>query len=133
MALTRGYFFAIDNLCVRHFHPAQHLVSALNEDPAFNHGFIGRRISDLAAERSIDREGSRSSNQQHKSDTQHPAEQPHIISDAELWDGVLCLVVILEPKMGDKLLATQMAQCVFELHQLNEKIMLRVKPGHCHR
>jgi hypothetical protein len=56
MTLAGRYFLSIDNLSVGHFHPAQHAISALDKDPAFDRRFIGRRIGDLAAERSIDGE-----------------------------------------------------------------------------
>lgn len=109
VALAGGNFFTVDNFSMRHFHPAQHPISTFDEDPAFDGRLICRRIGNLAAERSIDCQGDGNPNLQNKRETKHPAEQPHAISDAELWDGVLCLVVILKPQMRDKLLSPQMA------------------------
>ena len=56
MTLAGRYFLCIDNLSVGDFYPAQHVISALHKDPAFDRGLTGRRIGDLAAERSIDGE-----------------------------------------------------------------------------
>jgi len=53
MALAGRYFLSIDDLSMGNFHSAQHVISALDKDPAFDRGFTGRRIGDLAAERSI--------------------------------------------------------------------------------
>jgi hypothetical protein len=53
MTLTGRYFLSIDNLSMGDFYPPQHVISALDEDPAFDLRFIGRRIGDLATERSI--------------------------------------------------------------------------------
>ena len=39
------------------------------------------------------------------------------------------LVVILEAQVGNQILSSQMAQSVFQLHQLNEDIMLWVQSG----
>jgi len=54
MTLAGRYFLFIDDLSMGDFYPAQHVISALDKDPAFDRGFAGRRIGDLAAERSID-------------------------------------------------------------------------------
>ena len=56
MTLAGRYFLSIDNLSMGNFYPPQHVISALDKDPAFDSRFIGRRIGDLAAERSIDGE-----------------------------------------------------------------------------
>jgi len=56
MPLAGRYFLSIDDLSMGDFYPAQHVISALDKDPAFDRRFIGRRIGDLAAERSIDGE-----------------------------------------------------------------------------
>ena len=56
MALAGRYFLSINDLSMGDFHPAQHMISALDKNPAFDHGLTGGRIGDLAAERSIDRE-----------------------------------------------------------------------------
>ena len=53
MTLTGRYFLSIDNLSMGDFYPSQHVISALDKDPAFHGRFIGRRIGDLAPERSI--------------------------------------------------------------------------------
>lgn len=53
MAIGGRYFVSIDNLSMGHFYPAQHVISALDKDPAFDRRLIDRRIGDLAAERSI--------------------------------------------------------------------------------
>ena len=53
MALAGRYFLSIDDLSMGDFHSAQHVISALDKDPAFHGRFIGRRIGDLAPERSI--------------------------------------------------------------------------------
>jgi len=53
MTLAGRNFLSIDNLSMGDFYPAQHVISALDKDPAFDLRFIGRRIGDLAAERSI--------------------------------------------------------------------------------
>jgi len=37
------------------------------------------------------------------------------------------LVVVFKPKVGDQLFAHDVAQCVFELHGLDEQIVLRVE------
>lgn len=60
MMFAGRYFLSIDNLSMGNFHPAQHAISALDKDPAFDHRLTWRRIGDLAAERPIDREHSRS-------------------------------------------------------------------------
>ena len=68
------YFFAIDDFCVRHFHPPQHLVSAFDEDPAFYRRLVCRRIGDLATERSIHGESRWDPDQQQrKRETHKPA------------------------------------------------------------
>lgn len=56
MTLADRHFLSIDNLSVGDFYAAQHVISALDKDPAFDRRFVGRRIGDLAAERSIDGE-----------------------------------------------------------------------------
>jgi hypothetical protein len=56
MTLDGRYFLSINDLGVGDFHAAQHVISALDKYPAFDRRFIGRRIGDLAAERSIDGE-----------------------------------------------------------------------------
>jgi len=56
MTLAGRHFLSIDNLSMGNFYPAQHVISALDKYPAFDRRFIGRRIGDLAAERSIDGE-----------------------------------------------------------------------------
>lgn len=56
MTLAGRYFLSINDLGVGDFHAAQHVIFALDKDPAFDLRFIGRRIGDLAAERSIDGE-----------------------------------------------------------------------------
>ena len=53
MTLTGRYFLSIDNLSMGDFYSPQHVISALDKDPAFDCGFTGRRIGDLAPERSI--------------------------------------------------------------------------------
>ena len=53
MPLAGRYFFSIDNLGMGDFYPSQHVISALDKYPAFDRRFIGRRIGDLAPERSI--------------------------------------------------------------------------------
>ena len=37
------------------------------------------------------------------------------------------LVVVFQPQMRDQVLTAKIAQCVFELHQLNENVVLRIK------
>ena len=54
MTLAGWNFLSIDDLSMGDFYPAQHVISALDKDPAFDCRFTGRRIGDLAAERSID-------------------------------------------------------------------------------
>src|SRR5262249_21393943 len=45
----------------------------------------------------------------------------------------LCtLVVILQAEMGDQRLAFQVAQCVLQLHQLDEQIVLRIESRRSH-
>ncbi len=56
MALAGRYFLSIDDLSMGDFHPPQHVISALDKDPAFDRGLTGRRIGNLAAERSVDGE-----------------------------------------------------------------------------
>ena len=86
--LAGRHFFAENNFSVRHFNPAQHVVHALNENPAFDHWFIRRRISDFAAKRSIRSRRPWNGQQGPDGKKHHPAEQPHVYSDAELWSGV---------------------------------------------
>jgi len=74
MALAGRYFLSIDDLSMRDFHPAQHVISALHKDPAFDHRFAGRRIGDLAAERSIDSQGHGTVRQQSEDETQQAAQ-----------------------------------------------------------
>lgn len=131
MALAGRYFFSIHDLSVGDFHPAQHAISALNKNPALYHRLTRRWIGYLAAEGPIGRRCARCVRQQPKSETQHPA-QLHTNCDAELPSGVPFLVVILKPQMGNKRLAPQVAQRVFQLHQLNEEIVLRIKSRRRH-
>jgi hypothetical protein len=51
------------------FYPPQHAISALDEDPAFDRRLTGRRIRDLAAERSIDGECRGTVRQQSENET----------------------------------------------------------------
>lgn len=53
MTLAGRYFLSIDDLSMGDFYPSQHVISALDKNPAFGRGFIGWRICDLAAESSI--------------------------------------------------------------------------------
>lgn len=71
MTLAGGYFLSIDDLGMGDFHSAQHVISALDKDPAFDRGLTGWRIGDLAAERSIDGECHGTVRQQPKNETQH--------------------------------------------------------------
>ena len=57
MALAGRYFLSINDLSMGDLDPAQHVISALDKNPAFDRGLAGRWIGDLAAESSIDREG----------------------------------------------------------------------------
>src|SRR6266550_4370465 len=41
-------------------------------------------------------------------------------------------IVVLQPEMGDEVFALQVPQRVLEFHQLNEQIMLGIKPGRGH-
>jgi len=43
------------------------------------------------------------------------------------------LVVVLQPQVGDEIFAAHPAQGVFELHQLNENIVLGIQAGRDHR
>jgi hypothetical protein len=45
---------------------------------------------------------------------------------------MLLLVVVFQAQVGNQGFALDVAQGVFQLHQLNEEIMLRVKPGSRH-
>jgi hypothetical protein len=74
MAFAGRYFVSINDLGVRNFHAAQHVISALDEDPAFNCWLTGRGIGDLAAERSIDGECRGTKRQQPENETQHAAQ-----------------------------------------------------------
>ena len=96
MTLAGRYFLSIDNLSMGDFYPAQHVISALDKDPAFDRGLTGRRIGDLAPERSIYGECRETACQQPENEAQHPT-QFHSKSDAELPIGVGSLVVILKP------------------------------------
>jgi hypothetical protein len=69
MAFAGRYFFFIDNLGMGDFYPPQHAISALDEDPAFDRRLTGRRIRDLAAERSIDGECRGTVRQQSENET----------------------------------------------------------------
>src|SRR6266481_6800305 len=42
-------------------------------------------------------------------------------------------VVILKAQMGDQLFAAQVAQRIFELHQLDKQVMFRIQPRNRHR
>ena len=55
IAFAGRYFVSINDLSVGNFHPAQHVISALDKDPAFDRRLTCRGIGDLAKERSIDR------------------------------------------------------------------------------
>ena len=74
MALAGRYFLSIDDFSMGDFHPPQHVISALDKDPAFNRGLTGRRIGDLAAERSIHGECRGAVRQQPENETQHAAQ-----------------------------------------------------------
>ena len=115
VALAGRYFFSIHDLSVSDFHPAQHAISALDENPALDHRHVGWGIGDFAAEGAIGRRCGGRVRQQSKSETQHPA-QLHTNCDAELPSGVPLLVVILKTQVGNKRLAPQVAQRVFQLH-----------------
>ena len=119
MALAGRYFFSINDLSVGDFHSAQHAISALDENPALDRRLTGWGIGDFATERPVGRGCSGRVSQQPKSETQHPAHL-HSNCDAELPSGVLFSVVILKPQVRNERLAPQMAQRVFELHQLNK-------------
>src|SRR5215470_8007774 len=45
---------------------------------------------------------------------------------------VISLVVILQPQVGNQRLTFQVPERVFQLHQLDEKIVLRVEAGSSH-
>ena len=47
------------------------------------------------------------------------------------WSRCLSLVVVFQTQMGDQILATEIAQRVFELHQLDEYVMLRIESRGC--
>lgn len=89
MPLAGRYLFSVNDLSVGDFHPAQHAISALDEDPALDRRLAWRGIGDLATERPVDRGCGRPVRQQPKSETQYPA-QFHTNCDAELPSGVLC-------------------------------------------
>jgi len=69
MALAGRDFLSIDNLSMGDFYPAQHVISALDKNPALDRGLTGRRIGDLAAERSIDGECHGTIRQQSENET----------------------------------------------------------------
>lgn len=63
MALAGRYFLSINDLGVRYFHPAQHVISALDKDPALDRRFTCRGIGNLAEERPVCRECGRNYDQ----------------------------------------------------------------------
>jgi len=74
MALAGRYFLSINDLSMGDFHAAQHVISALDKDPAFDHRFARRRIGDLAAERSIGSQGHGTVRKQSEDKTQQAAQ-----------------------------------------------------------
>jgi len=89
MALAGRYFFSINDLGVGNFNPAEHVIPALDEDPAFDRRLTCRGISNPAKERPIDRGCGGPVCQQPKCETQHKA-QLHSNCDAELPSSVGC-------------------------------------------
>jgi len=55
MAFAGRDFVSINDISVGHFHPAQHVVSALDENPPFDCRLTCRGIGDLAKECPVDR------------------------------------------------------------------------------
>ena len=88
MTLAGRHFVSINDLCMGHLHPAQHVISALDKDPAFDRRLTCRGIGNLAKECPVDRGCGGPECQQPKSETQHKA-QLHSNCDAELPGGVL--------------------------------------------
>jgi hypothetical protein len=118
VALVYRNVFAKEDFCVTHFHAAQHVVPALDENPAGRNWRICRRINHFADESSIRRKDRWNRKQHRKRQTQHPAF--HIYFDAKPQLDVGLLVVILKPQMSNERLTFQMAQRIFELHRLDK-------------
>jgi hypothetical protein len=80
VALAYRHVFAKKNLRMAHIHATQHIVPALNENPAGGSWRVGWRINHLADKSSIRRKGRRNPDQYRERQTQHPAF--HIYLDA---------------------------------------------------
>src|ERR1700685_3136095 len=72
VALVYRHVFAKDDFCVTHFHAAQHVVPALNENPAGCSWRICRRIYHFAYESSICSKDNWTPKKQSERQTQHP-------------------------------------------------------------
>jgi hypothetical protein len=83
-----------------YLHTAQHIVSALDENPASRRRSIFRRVNHFADESSIRRKGRWNRRQNRKRQTQKPAF--HVYFDAKPPSGVGFLVVILKPQVSDE-------------------------------
>jgi len=74
MAFAGRDFVSINDLGVGNFNPAEHVIPALDEDPAFDRRLTCRGIGDLAAERSIHSQGHGTVRQQSEDKTQQAAQ-----------------------------------------------------------
>jgi hypothetical protein len=85
LPLARRHFVTENNLRMRHFNPAEHVIHAFDKNPALYSRFVSWWISNLAAKSPIDGK-SRKASQQRKSEAEHPAPR-HTNCDAKLPGG----------------------------------------------
>lgn len=78
LPLARRHFVTENDLRMRHFNPTEHVIHALNKNPAFNCWFVSRWISNHASKGSINGK-CRKASQQRKSETEHPAQLHNIV------------------------------------------------------